>query len=113
MSQLYSQLLEEAWEDSDGWSIPLQMACLDTLMLGATMCEEVESLMGVFTEMVADDSFVDGIDQPLAQWAIVICLWLRRVSQVCSALGASMKSTYTERLLKHSKEQVHPSSCTP
>lgn len=63
--------------------------------------------MGAFTTLVADDKFADGINEPYSEWAIVICLWLRRVSQVCTALGPSMHTSHAQKVLDHAVQQLH------
>lgn len=111
VSQVYKKLVHEMWVDENGWSIPLQLACLDTLMLAAMLQDEISELMSAFTALVADDDFLvdNELDEPLAQWAVVICLWLRRLAQVCSACGPSMATSYAESILKHSKNQLQAS----
>eukprot|EP00657_Telonema_sp_P-1_P005077 TRINITY_DN22204_c0_g1_i1.p1 TRINITY_DN22204_c0_g1~~TRINITY_DN22204_c0_g1_i1.p1 ORF type:complete len:254 (+),score=41.46 TRINITY_DN22204_c0_g1_i1:203-964(+) len=99
----YKELLLQQPPDS---SLATQIAALDIVWLGARLNKEISELMSSFTTIVADDDFVNGIDQPLAEWAVVICLWLRRVSQVCSALDHSMYTSYAQRIYKHAVNQL-------
>eukprot|EP00656_Telonema_subtile_P057641 TRINITY_DN952_c0_g2_i4.p1 TRINITY_DN952_c0_g2~~TRINITY_DN952_c0_g2_i4.p1 ORF type:complete len:402 (+),score=79.32 TRINITY_DN952_c0_g2_i4:253-1458(+) len=101
--QAYRQLLL----DNNAHSLPAQIGALDLIWLGACLNQEIYEMMSAFTTIVADDDFAGGTPDNLAQWALLICLWLRRVSQVCVALDQSMHTSYAQRVCKHAASLLH------
>lgn len=104
VKEAYKQLLLSQDKDS---CLGVQIAALDVIWLGACLNKEVYELMASFSSIVGEDDFVDRMGEPYAEWAAVICLWLRRVSQVTAALDTSMYTSYAERILKHATKQLH------
>lgn len=94
--EAYKELLVSQLDSCVG--LGSQLATLDIVRLGACQSGEIHELMKRFTEIVAQDDLV--IENPVAEWAVVICLWLRRVSQVCAALDCSMHTSYAQSVLK-------------
>eukprot|EP00658_Telonema_sp_P-2_P024626 TRINITY_DN198_c0_g1_i7.p1 TRINITY_DN198_c0_g1~~TRINITY_DN198_c0_g1_i7.p1 ORF type:complete len:469 (+),score=73.38 TRINITY_DN198_c0_g1_i7:77-1483(+) len=100
--EMYKELLVD--QDGEG-NLSTNIAALDLVYLGACFGPEIDEMMAAFATLVAEDDFANGIHEPHAEWAIVICLWLRRISQVCAALGHSMHTTHSQRILDHATKQ--------
>jgi len=123
----YTQLLVE---QLSARSLGAQIAALDVIRLGGCVSKQIHGLMSEFSEIVAQGDLLQParvecgsdelfIDDPVSEWAVLICLWLRcpmptqstlrrcrRVAQVCTALDGSMHTTYAQNVLKHACAQL-------
>jgi hypothetical protein len=87
-------------------SLVKAMAELDVVHLAATFAPQISCLLELFTDLVAEDGFLEAVEQPLASWALVICLWLRRLSQVCISHGPQVLCTHLEDAQTNARKQL-------
>ena len=99
----YSELVSEA--DRRHIQLPAAISNLDVLALGAAHIEKINDITGRFSGLVADETFGAEPLSPHAHWATVILLWVRKVSQCCSAAGASLQSSLAARKLKKAQQR--------